>query len=248
VEDEANLRRLVRVFLQRQGYTVIEAEDGQAALEAAAHHVGTIHLLLTDVVMPDMNGRELARKLSLLHPRTRVVYMSGYTENAIHHNGALDTGLNFLQKPFTEEALAEKVRAVLERRMSDEVLVRGREGLKGPQLGLWGDDVGLRAPRISVHVPLRYRVAGQKTWHDATTENISRSGVLFTSHESLDPKVELEISLKLPPELEGIGGAEVVCRGEVVRTVMPRAAEVPAALAARFLEYRFMNHTPPGQA
>jgi PAS domain S-box-containing protein len=248
VEDEANLRRLVRGFLQRQGYTVIEAEDGRTALEAAAHHVGPIHLLLTDVVMPDMNGRELAHKLSILHPRTRVVYMSGYTENAIHHNGALETGVVFLQKPFTEEALAEKVREVLERKMSEEVLVREREGLQGPQLGLWGDDAGLRAPRITVHVPLRYRVAGQKTWQEATTQNISRSGVLFTSNQSLDPKVELEISLKLPPELEGIGGAEVVCRGEVVRTVIPRTAEVSPALAARFLEYRFINQSPPGQA
>jgi PAS domain S-box-containing protein len=241
VEDEANLRRLVRGFLQRQGYTVIEAEDGQAALEAASHHVGPIHLLLTDVVMPDMNGRELARKLSMLHPRTRVLYMSGYTENAIHHNGALETGVVFLQKPFTEEALTEKVREVLERKMSDEVLVAGREGLKTPQMGLWTEDVGLRAPRISAHVPLRYRIAGEKEWRETTTQNISRSGVLFASDQSLEPKVELEISLKLPVELEGIGGAEVWCRGEVVRSVLPRSAEVPAGLAAKFLEYRFVN-------
>ncbi len=198
--------------------------------------------------MPDMNGRELAHKLSILHPRTRVVYMSGYTENAIHHNGALETGIVFLQKPFTEEALAEKVREVLERKMSDEVLVPEREGVQGPQLGLWGEDVGLRAPRIIVNVPLRYRVAGQKTWREATTQNISRSGVLFTSNESLEPKVELEINLKLPAELEGIGGAEVLCRGEVVRSVVPRTTEVSPALAAKFLEYRFINHTLPGQA
>jgi PAS domain S-box-containing protein len=248
VEDEANLRRLVRGFLQRQGYRVIEAEDGQGALEAASEHVGPIHLLLTDVVMPDMNGRELARKLSVLHPRTRVVYMSGYTENAIHHNGALEAGVVFLQKPFTEEALTQKVREVLERKMSEEVLVAGREGLSGPQMGLWGEDVGLRAPRISAHVPLRYRIAGEQAWRETTTQNISRSGVLFASDQSLEPKIELEISLKLPPELEGIGGAEVWCRGEVVRNVVPRSSDVPAALAAKFLEYRFVSRTPIAQA
>ena len=72
--------------------------------------------------------------------------------------------------------------------------------------------------------------------------------MLFASDQSLEPKIELEISLKLPPELEGIGGAEVWCRGEVVRNVVPRSSEVPAALAAKFLEYRFVNRTPTAQA
>jgi two-component system, cell cycle sensor histidine kinase and response regulator CckA len=91
-EDEANLRYLARQFLEKQGYKVLEAADGAAAMQIAVAHEGVIHLLLTDVIMPGMNGRELAQRISEIRPQTKVLYMSGYTENVIGHNGTLDAG------------------------------------------------------------------------------------------------------------------------------------------------------------
>ena len=99
-EDEANLRYLARQFLEKQGYKVIEAADGAVAMQIAVAHEGVIHLLLTDVIMPGMNGRELAQRISEIRPQTKVLYMSGYTENVIGHNGTLDAGVRLLQKPF----------------------------------------------------------------------------------------------------------------------------------------------------
>jgi len=241
VEDEPTLRELVRRFLERHQYTVLEAEGGRAALDIVAQYTGRIHLLLTDIVMPDMNGRELARRLLRLRPGTPVIYMSGYTERTIQQNGELEPGLAFLQKPFTEEVLTEKVQAVLESRERHP-----REfDLAGGQLQLWAED---RAPRLLVQLPLRYRLPGEVRWRQGTTENVSRSGVLFHAEQSLQPRSELEINLVLPIEIEGIGGAEVLCRGEVVRIEHQEQADVSPALAARFLEYRLLSRNPPGHA
>ncbi len=114
VEDEANLRYLARQFLEKQGYRVIEAADGAVAMQIAVAHEGVIHLLLTDVIMPGMNGRELAQRISEIRPNVRVLYMSGYTENVIGRNGMLDAGVRLLQKPFTLRDLKSKVREVLD--------------------------------------------------------------------------------------------------------------------------------------
>jgi YesN/AraC family two-component response regulator len=96
------------------GYRVLEAENAALALALARAHQGTIHLLLADVVMPGGSGRDLARQLAEVRPETRVLYVSGYTDDAIVHHGMLEPGLNFLPKPFTPAALARKVRDVLD--------------------------------------------------------------------------------------------------------------------------------------
>jgi two-component system, cell cycle sensor histidine kinase and response regulator CckA len=113
VEDERGVRELSREYLEMAGYTVLEAEDGHTALELAAMHVGPIHLLMTDVVMPGINGHELAERVTRLRPDTRVLYMSGYTDQAIVHQGILDSGAVLLQKPFTLATLAMKLREIL---------------------------------------------------------------------------------------------------------------------------------------
>jgi signal transduction histidine kinase len=113
-EDEGGVRRLVREILKQQGYTVIEAGDGEEALRLCEQHDGPIHLLLTDVVMPGMNGRELAEKAGSLRPALKVLYVSGYTEHAIVHNGVLEAGMQFLQKPFTPATLTRKVQELFE--------------------------------------------------------------------------------------------------------------------------------------
>jgi two-component system, cell cycle sensor histidine kinase and response regulator CckA len=113
-EDDPMLRPLAKGLLEKLGYTVIDAENAATALEAARNHAGPIHLLVADVVMPGASGRELARQFEQTRPATRVLYVSGYTDDAIVHHGMLEPGLNFLQKPFTPAALARKVREVLD--------------------------------------------------------------------------------------------------------------------------------------
>jgi signal transduction histidine kinase/CheY-like chemotaxis protein len=114
VEDDERVRGLARQVLARNGYTVIEASSAEEALRVAARQSRSIHLLLTDVILPGMNGRVLAQQLSEQHPHTKVLYMSGYTDNAIVHHGVLAPGVAFLQKPFTPAALARAVREVLD--------------------------------------------------------------------------------------------------------------------------------------
>jgi len=92
----------------------LEASGGMEALLLASQHKGPIHMLLTDVVMPVMSGRELAQRLAKLHPQMKVLYMSGYTDDTIVRHGVLEAGVPFLQKPFAPEVLAQKVRVVLD--------------------------------------------------------------------------------------------------------------------------------------
>jgi two-component system cell cycle sensor histidine kinase/response regulator CckA len=115
VEDEAEVRKVAVRMLRGQGYKVLEAPQGVDAFRICAEHDGTIHLLLTDVVMPKMGGRELVGKLASLRPGIKVLYMSGYTDNSIVHHGILMEGTNYIQKPFTLEGLARKVREVLDK-------------------------------------------------------------------------------------------------------------------------------------
>jgi CheY-like chemotaxis protein len=113
-EDDANLRALTRDILQSDGYTILESRDTEDALRIAARPDTTIHLLLTDVVMPHMSGRALADAVKVVRPQVKVLYMSGYTDDTIVHHGVLDPGTAFLQKPFTPAALARKVRETLD--------------------------------------------------------------------------------------------------------------------------------------
>jgi two-component system cell cycle sensor histidine kinase/response regulator CckA len=115
VEDEEEVRKLAVQFLQKQGYKVLEATQGMEALLICEQHKESIHLLVTDVVMPGMSGRELSERLTSLRPEIKILYMSGHTNSAIFHHGVLEPGVILLQKPFTLEALARKVREVLDK-------------------------------------------------------------------------------------------------------------------------------------
>jgi PAS domain S-box-containing protein len=114
VEDEPTILRMTRMMLERKGYTVLPAATPVKAIEIAKTHADKIHLLMTDVVMPEMNGRDLAGQLIPLYPEIKRLFMSGYTSNVIAHHGVLDKGVAFIQKPFSMADMTEKVRGVLD--------------------------------------------------------------------------------------------------------------------------------------
>jgi two-component system cell cycle sensor histidine kinase/response regulator CckA len=113
VEDERSVRTLARRILEGRGYTVLEAEDGGTAMQLSDIHKGPIDLLLTDVIMPELSGPELAEQLLPQRPETRVLYTSGYTDHAILRAAVWGSGADFLQKPFTPDTLVQKVQEVL---------------------------------------------------------------------------------------------------------------------------------------
>ncbi len=114
VEDDRAVRVLASEILQMNGYKVLPARDGREALDLVRGHNRPIHLLLTDVVMPQMSGRQVAESIAGIHPEIRVLYMSGYTDSVIAHHGVLPADVAYLQKPFTADFLARKVREVLD--------------------------------------------------------------------------------------------------------------------------------------
>jgi len=245
VEDEATVRRLAREYLELQGYTVLEAADGAAALQISRAKKGPIHLLLTDVIMPGMTGRELANQMFHSRPDMKVLYMSGYTENVIGHNGTLDAGIVLLQKPFSLPTLRTKVREVLDTAIPLETSMSARLA-QTPLTPLRNKLSSARAQRFNLQLPLKYRQVGEDDWRAGTTENISRSGLLFRAEEALAPNVQVEINLVLPAEIAGLSAAEVVCRGEVVRT--EHSSTMHPALAAKILQYHFQHGAQMSEA
>jgi len=114
VENEAAIRNLLQMALRKDGYTVLSAESGPDALELVRGHDGTIDLLITDVVMPEMNGPELVRQSLLVRPGLQTLFMSGYLDDALGDHGVLPSNVNFIQKPFSPRVIAQRVREILD--------------------------------------------------------------------------------------------------------------------------------------
>jgi PilZ domain len=157
----------------------------------------------------------------------------------IGRNGTLDAGIRLLQKPFTLRDLKTIVREVLDSSAGETALP-----IKTIHAASEQQQLPLsRAQRFQLQLPLKYRRLDEEHWHDGETRNISRSGLLFQAEDLLQPNVILEINLVLPPEIAGLSQTEVFCRGEVVRTVQTGGEEMPPALAAKILQYRFQHGT-----
>jgi CheY-like chemotaxis protein len=114
VENEAAIRNLLQMALRKNGYTVLTAESGREALDLLEKHTGPIHLVITDVMMPDIDGPELVRRLSATRPDIQTLFMSGYMDDALGEQGVLPATVNFIQKPFSPRAIAQKVREILD--------------------------------------------------------------------------------------------------------------------------------------
>jgi CheY-like chemotaxis protein len=114
VEDDDGVRALTRIIVQGAGYSVLESRDGIEAVRLAGEYAGRIDLLMTDVVMPKMNGREVAGGVLELHPELKVLFLSGYTDDAVVRHGILHETVNFLEKPFSPASLAVKIREILD--------------------------------------------------------------------------------------------------------------------------------------
>ncbi|HEV2022132.1 MAG TPA: PilZ domain-containing protein, partial [Terriglobales bacterium] len=162
---------------------------------------------------------------------------------AIVQNGTLEEGVMYLQKPFILNALTHKVREVLNRSTAEPE----REALHKPDAPgreeAWPirGDAGGPAPRFAVHLPLRYRVAGEDQWSSGALENVSRSGLLFHADQALPANAQIEITLTLPVEWAGRAAPEVLCRAEVVRLAKAKEKVPPPAFAARILDYSLLN-------
>jgi DNA-binding response OmpR family regulator len=115
VEDEPSVRELIAAVLEQRGYKVIKAADAYDAIHLSRQHPGSIEMLVTDVVMPKMSGPQLARQLLPQRPDMNVLYLSGHTDNAVAHHGVLEPGVEFLAKPFSQDALLKKIRNLLDR-------------------------------------------------------------------------------------------------------------------------------------
>jgi len=113
VEDDPSNLNMGKAMLEKLGYTVLHAGDPNQALRLVEEHVGSIHLLITDVVMPQMSGKDLAREMKARIPEIKTLFMSGYTANVIAHRGILDEEVHFIQKPFSMKDLALKVREAI---------------------------------------------------------------------------------------------------------------------------------------
>jgi two-component system, cell cycle sensor histidine kinase and response regulator CckA len=114
VDDEKEVRGLIRTILQAKGYRIFEASDGEEAIHISNLFADTIALLVTDVVLPRIDGKQVAKELNKQRPETRVLFLSGYPEDTLVRHGALQAGVNFLQKPFSVKALTSKVQSVLD--------------------------------------------------------------------------------------------------------------------------------------
>jgi hypothetical protein len=150
-----------------------------------------------------------------------------------------------LQKPFNLRDLKSKVREVLDATPTPPEVAMSLQSTETQPAMRAREVPASRAQRFQLHLPLRYRRLGEQKWHIGTTENISRSGMLFQADELLQPSSQLEINLVLPAEIAGLSETEVVCRGEVVRTIERRGETMNPALAARILQYHFQHGPLP---
>jgi len=220
VEDEPSIRQLIRRLLLSRGYQLLEAHDGSEALEIADQRRAPLDLLLTDVIMPKMNGFSLAARVTFRHPETRVLFITGHAADRPEVEDKLRrTPHAFLLKPFTGTALTQKVQYLL--------LAREREGLHP-----WPPP---EAPRFIKAIPVLYRPSDDQTeWLRGLTIDISDSGILLEAVSALALKLRLDLTFEAPEAIGRLGSGTVSRRGHVVRNGTPTPS-IPHPLGIQFI-------------
>ena len=248
VEDEANLRYLARQYLEKQGYKVIEAADGAVAMQIAVAHEAVIHLLLTDVIMPGMNGRELAQRIAEIRPNVKILYMSGYTENVIGHNGMLDAGIRLLQKPFNLRDLKSKVREVLDATPTPpEVAMSTQSAQRSPSRARPGNPAHARAkipasPAAALSPSRRKRVARR---HDRKYQPLRHA---LPGRRTPAAQLSAGNQSRAPAgNRRPVGDRSRLPRRSRPHRRAQRRNGLSPALAARILQYHFQHGPFPGR-
>lgn len=217
VDDEPSVRRLMRRLLTSVGYHLLEAPNGIEALQVAHLHQEPIDLLLTDIVMPRMDGFALASKVTSGHPETRVLFITGQAADRPDVEDSLrQTRHAFLLKPFTSSALTQK--------MDHLLLTRGGVGPVQPPA----------ATRFIKVIPVLYRPAGYPDWLRGLTVNISDSGILLEAVSELSVGLKLDLTLEVSASVGGLEGGTLLRHGRVVRNGEPTRS-IPYPVGVQFI-------------
>ena len=230
-------------MLNHRGYAVLQALSGAEALATAARHTGTLQLLVTDILMPGMDGFRLADLLTVAHPEIRMLFISDhYDDSAGVHQGLHQSPRLFLLKPFTQDQLARAIQEALDSSPEHDhdpfALILADPSTAAKPLQDTPPVHGLpRALRFHARLTTRYRTPRSSDWHDGVTENLSRSGVLFRSIYPLEPKTPIDMFLALPIGTGTNPATRVRCQGEIVRVLPPETPDMLPGMAAAVDEY-----------
>lgn len=250
VDDDDAVRQVLEGILRREGFLVLGAGNAQQALLAFARV--SPDLVLTDVCLPDRSGLEVCRRIRAEAPLTPILLLTSGPvtdqEDLVLSAGADD----LLMKPFERKELVEKVNSMLGLKAYSEHLQRvagsaRRKGaatssVPGPQQERdKGAYPGKPAQRFPIHFPVRYRPVGATEWWLGTTENISRSGLLFRAEHAVEPNTKLEMKFLLPATRLDEPPAEVACRARIVRMMPASDTAMTPAMGAKILNYRFQH-------
>ena len=243
VDSDSIFCDLIARMLVHQGYAVLQARSGAEALVTAARHTGTLQLLVTDILMPAIDGFRLADLLTVSRPEIRVLFISShYDDSAFVRQGLHQLPRPFLLKPFTQDQLARAIREALdhppERDHDPFALILADPNAAAEPLQDTPPVHGLpRAVRFHARLTTRYRTPRSSDWHDGVTENLSRSGVLFQTISPLEPKTPIDMFLTLPTSVaEGLA-PRLRCQGEIVRVQPPETAGMLPRVAAAVETY-----------
>ena len=238
VDNDPITRDLIARMLDNRGYAVLQALSGEEALGAAASHAGSLPLLVTDILMPGMDGFTLADLLTVSRPEIRILFICDhYDDSALIRQGLGQTPRSFLLKPFGQDQLASAIREALDRppdrdRDPFALILANPNAAVQPMQDRPLPDGLPRALRFRARLTMCYRTRGTFDWHDGVTDNLSRSGVLFRSIYSQEPKTPIDMFLTLPTATAEGSVPRLRCQGTIVRVQPPETAGMLPRVAA----------------
>jgi CheY-like chemotaxis protein len=237
VDDDDAIRDVLEGLLRREGYEVIGAANGREALAMFAST--QLDLVLVDLVLPDVSGLEVARQLRGRSPHTPILMLTGawfeLRDTELLNTAGVD---DLLMKPFDRKQLLTKVESMAGLKAYSEELQRVATIDQPHKPERAAQNPGPRAPRFTLHFPVRYRMVGQNDWRTGVTENISRSGLLVRGEHVVEPNTQVEMTFLLPVTSVGDPPAEVTCHAEIVR-VAPE--DHKPTFGAKILHYRLQR-------